>query len=430
VRRQSLRVIILVVLVDLIGFGLIIPLLPVYAVRMGAADWTVGAVLGLFALMQLIFAPLWGRVSDHIGRRPILLLGTVGGMIGYVLVGVADLRNSLLLLFVARGLHGMMAGNLAAAQAYIADVTTPTDRARGMGLFGAAFGLAFILGPAWGALLAWLGGWITPAYGTAWPAFGAALASSVATACVWLFVSESLPADTDRRTRQRAPRLRWLADLLADPVLVRLLVLWLVLSLGFVCLEATFVLLCMELLALTMAGVGWIFAYIGLLMVLVQGVLIGPLARRFGEHRLAAVGPWLTAVGFLLAAAMTVRIDWPFGPGLTCILMICPIVALGNGITNPSMTSLISQRAGRYVQGGTLGVTHTLSSFARAVVPPVATALFYWQPGAPYVVASVILLGFGWLAWRMRSTHDRWLRPAPQTAGEETVAAVSSAAPP
>lgn len=424
-RTRSLAVIIMVVLVDLIGFGLIIPLLPVYAVRMGATGMTVGAVLGLFAFMQLLSSPLLGRLSDRVGRRPVMLLGTAGGMIGYVLVGLADVWNSLPLLFFARGLHGMMAGSLSAAQAYIADVTTPADRAKGMGRFGAAFGVAFIVGPAWGSLLALVGRWVTPAYGTAWPAFGAALASAVATILLWLFVAESLAGAPPQRLGQRPLSTRWLMEVFGDAVLVRLLVLWLLLGLGFVCLEATFVLLCMALLDLEMVGVGWVFAYIGLLMVLVQGVLVGPLARRFGEHRLAAVGPWLTAVGLLLAAAMTLRVDWPFGLGLSLILLICPIVSLGTGLTNPSMTSLISQRARRQNQGGILGISHTLSNVARAFVPLIATALFFWEPGAPYLVGGLLLAGCGRLAWQMRPTHARWLGRAEHLSPDQAPVPVS-----
>jgi MFS family permease len=408
-------VIILVVLVDLAGFGLIIPLLPLYAERMGATGLTIGIVLGLYAFMQLIFSPLLGRLSDRVGRRPVLLLGTLGGMIGYVLVGVADLRNSLTLLFIARGLHGMMAGNLSAAQAYIADVTTPADRARGMGLFGAAFGVAFVIGPAWGSLLAKVGDWLTPAYATAWPAFGAAVFSAAATILLYIFVSESLPADTSRRQRQGGLSVRRLIEACSDAVLARFLGLWLLLMLGWVCLESTFVLLCKALLDMEMFGVGLVFAYIGLLMVLVQGGLIGPLARRFGELRLATVGPWLTATGLLAAAAMSLHGQWPFQLGLILMLLICPIVSLGNGLTNPSMTSLISLQAGQREQGGTLGISHTLSSLARVVVSPVATAMFYWHPGLPYAVGGGLLAGCGGLALWLRSYMNANGRSLPTT---------------
>jgi hypothetical protein len=149
-------------------------------------------------------------------------------------------------------------------------------------------------------------------------------------------------------------------------------------------------------------------------MVGVQGVLIGPLARRYGELRLASVGPWLTAAGFLAAAVMSLRGEWPFQLGLVVMLLICPVVSLGNGLTNPSMTSLISLRAGRREQGGTLGISHTLSSLARVVVSPLATAIFYWHPGLPYLVGAGLLAGSGGLAFWLRASFlpDRSADPS------------------
>jgi MFS family permease len=398
-----------VALVDLIGFGLIIPLIPIYAPRLGASEVQLGLLLSLYPGMQLIFTPLLGRLSDRIGRRPVLLVGMIGGAIFYAMISVADVLGSLTLLFVSRGVHGVIAGNIAAAQAYIADVTTPGERAKGMGLFGAVFGLAFVLGPALGAGLAALGDSITPGYGSAWPPLGAAAASLVAACLVAFKLSESVQRGNDRHERRRAMDLRRLLLVLRDGVLTRLLVLWTGLMLAWAFLESTFVFMCKDLLGFELEGAGLIMAYIGLLMVLVQGLLIAPLTRRFGEPRLATSGPALSAAGFLATAGMA---HWGVfsGPwGLPVLLGLCPVIALGGGLWQPSMTSLISRRAKSDNQGGVLGLSQSLSSFSRTIIFTVGMSIYALDPAWPYCVGGLLLAAAAVFAWSLQRVHDRWL---------------------
>ena len=200
-KRSPLYTILVVAFVDLIGFGLIIPLQAVYAERLGASGLTLGMLIGVYALMQLAFNPILGRWSDRVGRRRVLLISVAGSALSHTLLGVADLAVSLPMLFAARILDGITGANLATAQAYIADVTTAENRAKGLGLFGAAFGLGFVLGPALGAGLAFVGKAVSgEQYGTAWPAFGAAAIALGAFVLVWRLLPESRP--TPEATRQ------------------------------------------------------------------------------------------------------------------------------------------------------------------------------------------------------------------------------------
>ncbi len=199
-KQSSLKIILFVAFVDLVGFGLIIPLQASYADRLGASGFVFGLLIGVYAAMQFVFNPLLGRWSDRIGRRPVLIVSIAGSVVSHLLLGFADLSASLPLLFVARILDGITGANIATAQAYIADVTTNEDRARGMGLFGAAFGFGFVIGPALGAALVTLGYLVSgPRYGTSWPAFGAAVIALIALVLVWRYLPEShRPGDTVR----------------------------------------------------------------------------------------------------------------------------------------------------------------------------------------------------------------------------------------
>ena len=226
----------LIVLVDLIGFGLVIPLLPFYAVRFAASPQEVTALVAIYSLAQLVTAPLWGRLSDRVGRRPVLMVSMAASVAAYFWIGSA---TALWMLFAARALAGACAGNIAAAQAYIADITKPEDRAKGMGLIGAAFGLGFIIGPAFGGLLA---GNNPAAADIEIPAWVAAGLSFVALCGVVVMLRESLPAD-QRGSRGRS-RNRFVAvlEVLRRPVLSRLLLIFFLVILAFAGMESTFAL--------------------------------------------------------------------------------------------------------------------------------------------------------------------------------------------
>src|SRR5262249_1341076 len=286
-QRDAMPVLFLIVFVDLVGFGLIIPLLPFYAERFGASPQLVTMLLAIFSLMSMISAPLWGRISDRIGRRPVLMASMLASALAYLWMGFAD---ALWMLFAARAFAGLCAGNIAAAQAYIADVTPPENRARGMGMIGAAFGLGFIIGPALGGLVAG-NDFATADLET--PGLIAAGLSFAAFLGVVLLLPESLPAAV------RARPSRGLQSVLHRPLLARLFLVFFVVILAFAGMESTFAMWAMRQFGWGPAQIGYVFTYVGLLSAAMQGALIGLLTRRFGEERLLLSGLGLIALGLL-----------------------------------------------------------------------------------------------------------------------------------
>lgn len=405
-QATPLRIILFVAFVDLVGFGLIIPLQAVYAERLGASGLTFGLLVGAYATMQMIFNPILGKWSDRIGRRPVLLISIAGSVVSHSLLGVADLAHSLPLLFAARILDGITGANFATAQAYIADVTQHEERARGMGLFGAAFGVGFVVGPAIGAGLASVGYWVSgPEAGTAWPAFGASCISFVALVLVWRKLPEPVraaPVSQDVTKRFTLSRLR---AALASARLRPLLVLILGTNFAFVLLEVTLVYLCAAQLGIRERGTALVFVYFGLMMVLIQGVLVGRLAKRFGEMRVVSVAPFITATGFvmmmLMASAGRTELAWVF-----LIVGAIPL-ALGHGLTGPNLYSLVSRQADSSRQGATLGLSQSSSSLARAIAPPVGGLL--WDVGHvwPYLTGAVILMGLWFYARTLARAYSR-----------------------
>jgi DHA1 family tetracycline resistance protein-like MFS transporter len=272
----------LIVLIDLIGFGLVIPLLPFYAERFAASPQEVTALMAVFSLMSMLTAPIWGRLSDRVGRRPVLMVSMAAASLAYLWMGFAD---ALWMLFAARALAGACAGNIAAAQAYIADVTTPENRAKGMGMIGAAFGLGFIIGPALGGVVA--GNNLATA-DLRTPGLIACALSADRVSRRRFLLKESLPAG--RAERPRRSRIAALRDALGRKVLARLLAIFFLTILAFAGMEATFALWAMAQFGWGPAQIGYVFTYVGLLSAVMQGGLIGRLTARFGEEKLLIAG--------------------------------------------------------------------------------------------------------------------------------------------
>ncbi len=373
----------LIVFVDLVGFGLVIPLLPFYAVRFGASPQQVTLLLAVYSLMQLFTSPLWGRLSDRVGRRPVLIVSMAASVLAYLWIGSA---TALWMLFVARGLAGACAGNIAAAQAYIADITKPEERAKGMGLIGAAFGLGFIIGPALGGLLAGNNPATADIETPAWVAAGL---SFVALCGVLLLLPESLPADRRGVPGPSRSRLSAILDVLRRPVLSRLILIFFLVILAFAGMESTFALWAIEQFRWGPGQVGYVFAYVGVLSAILQGGLIGGLTRRFGEERLLLYGLALIGIGLMV---MTVA------RSVAVLALAVSALALGMGLTQPSLNSLISRRAGREEQGEVLGVSQSVGSLSRVLGPAAAgfffagfgrNASFFW--GAALVAGALLL---------------------------------------
>ena len=375
----------LIVFVDLVGFGLVIPLLPFYAERFGASPQLVTMLVAIFSLMSMLAAPLWGRLSDRVGRRPVLMVSMAASALAYLWLGLAD---ALWMLFAARALAGICAGNIAAAQAYIADVTPPDKRARGMGMIGAAFGLGFIIGPALGGIVA--GNDLATA-DLETPGIIAAVLSLVAFLGVVFLLKESLPAG--RRGAAARGRVAAVMEALGRPVLSRLLAIFFLVILAFAGMEATFALWAMRQFSWGPAQVGYVFTFVGVLSAVMQGGAIGPLTRRFGEERLMLGGLVLIAAGLAIL---------PFAAALVPLLVAVSGLALGMGAMQPSLNSLISRRAGEAEQGEVMGVAQSVGSLSRVLGPVIAGALFagfgrhspfLWGVG---LVALAVLVG-----WRL-----------------------------
>jgi DHA1 family tetracycline resistance protein-like MFS transporter len=366
----------LIVVVDLVGFGLVIPLLPFYAVRFAASPQQVTALVAIYSLAQLLTAPLWGRLSDRIGRRPVLLLSMTASALAYLWLGAA---TALWMLFAARAFAGASAGNIAAAQAYIADVTEPEERARGMGLIGAAFGLGFMIGPALGGLLA---GTDLRTADLETPAWVAAGLSALALLGVILLLPESLPAGR-RHGAPSSTRLGALLGVLRRPVLSRLILVNFLVILAFAGMQSVFAIWAMPQLGWGPGQVGYVFAYVGLVSAILQGGLIGRLTRYFGEERLLLCGLVLIAGGLLLL---------PFVYSPAVLAAAVTGLALGIGLTQPSVNSLISRGAGREEQGEVIGVSQSAGSLSRVLGPLAAGYAFAaFGRNSPYFLAAALI---------------------------------------
>ncbi len=389
--RSALAILFVIVFIDLLGFGMVIPVMALYAERLGAPDSQIGWLMTGYSAMQLVFTPIWGRLSDRYGRRPLLLLSiamTALGFLGYAIA--PDFRW----LLASRLFAGAATANIAIAQAYIADVTPPEGRARGMGIIGAAFGLGFILGPALGGLLSSVS-LAAPGYAAA----GLAAVNGVAA----LFV---LPEPAERAVAGRRAHLPALLDELRRPGIRRLVVIYLLAVLAFSGMEATFALLAAHRYGLDQRHVSYVFAFIGGVVTIVQGGLIGPLTRRFGERALLVAGlllqgagltglPYAHGIGVGVLAVMpgAVARSLGLGPEIVGLLAASLPLAFGSGLFTPALTSLISRSARPEDQGGTLGIGQSAAALGRIAGPISATNAYdhLWM-GAPYLGGAALML--------------------------------------
>lgn len=369
-KRSPLLVIFVTVFIDLVGFGIVIPVLPYYAegTKFGATPRTIGLLFASYSVMQLIFSPVLGRLSDKYGRRPILLISLSGTCVGFLILGFA---TTLLMLFVGRIIDGISGGNISTAQAYIADVTTKENRAKGMGLIGAAFGLGFVFGPAIGGILS--------RWGTNVPFLFAGILSLANVILLYFTLPETVTRDHPARVSAASGRgWKQLVDALRQPQLALVLTIYFLSIVAFSIMTAVFSLFLLFRLGYDPWHSGWIFAFVGIVSAIVQGGLIGKLVKRFGEPNLVIVGGLLFTVSLIAS---------PFvGPaiGLIGILSVGALSSIGNALSAPSLTSLGSKSAGAAEQGSVLGVMQSVASLARAVGPTIAALVIYSavaQPG-------------------------------------------------
>lgn len=370
------------VFLDLVGFGMILPLLPFYAERFGATAFEIGLLFAVYSLAQFAMSPVWGRLSDRWGRRPLLLGSIFGGFLAYVLFAAAW---SLAALFVARLAAGAAAANYSIAQACVADTTRPQERAKAMGWLGAAFGMGFIFGPALGAILSQWGAVAVPA--------GAAALTAVNLLLVWTRVPESL----ERRQPAGAPKGYFGGGLLRhvgeNRSLRSLLALYGVVIFGFSAMEASLALLCEERLAFGIRETSWLFVFVGVVIALVQGGLIDRVVTRWGEGRVLLVGLLVMATGLVLLAQVET---------LSRLLIATGLLALGSGLFNPTSFSLMSRLAPSDAQGGVLGLARSCGALAR-VGGPIWGGWSFYHLGSiwPFLSAGSLLAVMAFVALRL-----------------------------
>jgi DHA1 family tetracycline resistance protein-like MFS transporter len=370
------------VFLDLIGFGIVIPVLPLYAERFAASPLVIGLLLASYSAMQCLFAPILGRLSDRVGRRPVLLVSVIGTAIGFLLMGLAD---SLWLLFAARMLDGITGGNISTAQAYIADVTTPEQRSRGMGLIGAAFGLGFIFGPAIGGLLSHIS--------LAAPFIFAACLAAVNAVAIYAFLPESLPVERRNQPHARAPLSALIRQAKQRP-LGMILAAYGLTVVSFSMLTATYALFTERRFGCTAAQNGFLFAGQGLLGAIIQGGLLGRLVNAFGDKRLVIVGTLTFALSLWLL---------PMSTTASFLLVATTGVAIGHSLVLAPLNGLASKSVSAASQGQVLGMMQSAASAARIVGPVLGGWLLNYDAlhaadafgRMPYSVgAAVALLAF------------------------------------
>jgi DHA1 family tetracycline resistance protein-like MFS transporter len=374
--RSARLILFVTVFIDLLGFGIVIPFLPLFAARLGVAAGGVGAVLAAYSATQFLFAPILGNLSDRVGRRPVLLCGLAGSAVGYALYGYAA---SFVWLLISRVVHGACAATVSTAQAYMADITPEDQRAHAMGLIGAAFGLGFVLGPAIGGLLGH-SSLRVPAY------FASGLAAANFAFALYS-LPESLPADSSgrqtRSTRTGLPILP-LTPMLRRLDLRRLLALAFLSTLVFAAFETTFALVAAARYGYKAQGVGGALAWAGIVQAAAQGYLVGRLARILGESRLVRLGMLALGLGLGPLASFS---------STPSLLTLLGLAAAGYGFANPAIASLLSKLAGPSSKGEVLGLNQSALSLARIAGPLLGGVVYQClSPAATYIGAGLVML--------------------------------------
>ena len=411
----------IIVLVDLLGLTIIIPLLPLYAATFGANPVLIGLLSAAYPALQFFGAPILGRLSDRFGRKPVLIASQVGTLIGFLMLGFA---NSLLVLFISRLIDGLSGANIATAQAIITDVTTEKTRTQGLGLLGAAFGLGFIIGP----LIAFVSLAVS---GNNFhvPAFVAALFSAISIILTWFMLEETRKTSGGSQSAEGLFSLKGFIRAIGYPGMALLLALGFAQQIAFGGFEQLLSLFTLNRLGLNASGNAVVFVFVGIVVVMVQGYFIGKWSRRFGDRKLIFLGLITLSVGLLLTAftpsqpppwynkaeitqqltsqttsTSTIAIPLPedVNKGLAGIgwlmLMMVP-AGIGGGVLQPSINSMITKRVGANERGGILGISASLISAANIIAPLMGGVLFQVNGGLPFIVWGVMMAILLIIAW-------------------------------
>lgn len=392
---SPLIVVVSIVLVDLLGFTLVMPLLPRYAELYGFDEGRIGALLAVFPLCQLVAGPILGRLSDRYGRRPVLLISQVGTTVSFLMIGLTD---SFLIMLLGRMLDGASGGNILVAQAYIADVTKPSERSKGLGLIGAAFGVGFVLGPLMGGGLTSLP--IGPVWSLRLPFLVAAGCSTTAWLLTIFWLPESRPVEGEAKASVRAPGLSGLRRAFGNRRTGPLVLLGAMVVLAFSSLEGTFSLYLERRMGQSVQAAAYWFAAIGLVSAVMQGGLIRRLIPRFGERRLVPVGLFLLTAGLAALAVVATT------PGLLVAVLL---VGFGQGLCAPTVQGLLSKSTPPDEQGAVFGGLLSAQTLARVVNYWLANRLLgRYGPGVPYGWGAFVgLVALGVAAWAIGNDRRR-----------------------
>jgi multidrug resistance protein len=400
-RKPSVLIIFLTVFIDLVGFGIVVPLVPLYSRHFGAQGILIGLIIASFSAMQFIFSPIWGRLSDRYGRRPILLLSTAGAALSYVLFafssGIENHQTAIWMMILSRSLAGLFGGNITVAQAYIADITPPEQRSRRMGLIGMAFGLGFIFGPAIGGLsLKHIGntgpGWIAASF-------------CAANFLLALFILAESRKPGSGEVTQRPHLDQWLHTL-TQPRVGLLVIVFFLATFCFSCFESTLPLVVSDNFHLRIQSdetsastVAYLFVFCGLIGAFVQGGAVGRLVQRFGEPKLIAISLVLNAVSLALLPFIggSADLSWgvlfrPEGRAWLAMLGALALLSVGSSLTRPPLFGLLSNLTAAHEQGATIGVAQGAGSLARILGPLFATGLLPVYRSLPYLLCAGVLL--------------------------------------
>ncbi len=421
-RKPSVLVIFLTVFIDLIGFGIVVPLVPAYSRHFGAEGFVIGVVIASFSAMQFIFSPIWGRLSDKYGRRPILLISTAGASASYLLFAFASTPQAhvlgIWLLVLSRMLAGAFGGNITVAQAYIADITPPQDRSKKMGLIGMAFGLGFIFGP-------FIGGKSLALFGSTGPGWVAAILCALNFVLAFFVLTES--RQPGAAAVPPRPHLDQWAHTLRQPKVGLLVITFFLTTFCFSCFESTLPLLVGDNFHLdfrqderTASTIAYLFVYCGLIGAIVQGGAIGRLVKLLGESRLIAWSLVFTAVSMAALPFIkgTAPASWAGllqadGRPWLLLLVALGLLSIGSSLTRPPLFGMISNLTPNDEQGATIGVAQGAGSLARIAGPIFATTLLHYMAALPYVLCALILLATTFVVATKLCRGESPVAPAP-----------------
>ncbi|WP_312471627.1 MFS transporter [Neobacillus sp.] len=380
--KKVLPILFLVMFLVMVGFGIIIPVLPFLAEKVGGNPTELGLLMAVYSLMQLFFAPMWGRISDRIGRKPVMMIGIAGLALSFFIMAMA---NSLWVLFVARIVGGILSSaNMPTTMAYVADITTPEERGKGMGIIGAATGLGFVFGPAIGGIFSKISLNV--------PFYIAGISSVITLVLVMILLKESLSLEKRSQHTENKESM-WKA--FQGPTTI-IFILQLIVTLSMAGLEATFAYFAAKKATIDTVQLGYIFMIMGFGGAIVQGGLVGPMTKRFGEGTVIRIGVFVSAIGFVLI--LFANSFWTSAVFLT-------IFGLGNGMIRPAISALLTKNSSTG-HGSVTGLLSSFDSFGRIIGPPLGGWLFSISIGLPYISGAILSI-FALLLYQIYSTQTR-----------------------